>query len=129
MEKNFSTENIVDIDPNELMYSAVISKNTDTVKYLIDKGGDIKDTLHWANETSPNMVMFLIENGAKLDVKEEHFYGHTPLQRAVMNNNIELAEILLKAGANVNLPNFSDETPLILASCNKDLHMAKLLIC
>lgn len=43
-------------------------------------------------------------------------------------NNIELAEILLKAGANVNLPNFSDETPLILASCNKDLHMAKLLI-
>ena len=32
-------------------------------------------------------------------------YGDTPLHEAVVNNNVEVAQVLISAGAKINIPN------------------------
>lgn len=59
------------------------------------------------------VVKLLIENKAELNAEAEEG-GVTALLRAVMNNNYEMAEILLKAGANPNIKTLNPATPTIL---------------
>ena len=46
------------------------------------------------------MTEFLLEKGAK--VEQQHFLGTTALHWAAMNDQLEVAEILIASGANVN---------------------------
>lgn len=42
--------------------------------------------------------------------------GSTPLMCAVHNSRLDIVNILLHLGADVNAKNFEDETPLIIAT-------------
>ena len=55
-------------------------------------------------------IEFLIENHVAANLQD--IYGMTPLHYALEGDNIEGAIILLKAGANPNLPNKRGITPL-----------------
>jgi hypothetical protein len=52
------------------------------------------------HEKSMAIIQFLIEEGAQLD--RENTHGVTPLLEAIMRNNLEAAQLLIEAGAQVN---------------------------
>jgi|GEM_PF-609235 ankyrin repeat protein/serine/threonine protein kinase len=77
-----------------------------------DKSGDTP--LHIAvQDNRPEIVYFLIVNGAKVNVKNSE--GQTPLHIAVQDNRPEIVSFLIDNGAKVNVENNYGLTPLDIA--------------
>ncbi|KAI0386012.1 ankyrin [Hypomontagnella monticulosa] len=55
-------------------------------------------------------------------------YGCTPLQHAVMQGYVAAVRTLLKAGARMDIADYSGSTPLMAASRLEDTHIAELLL-
>jgi len=128
--------------------------NVAAAKLLLDNGADVnavegwggQSALHWAAARKhPEMVKFLIENDAEVDVrgidrnwerrvtseprmKDMKTGGLTPLLYAVRENCIVCANALLDAGADINKPDPDNVSPLILALVNLRYDMAMNLI-
>lgn len=67
-------------------------------------------------EDSPSEVIRLLENNALIDARDDN--GCTPLMIAVQNNNIAMAELLLKQGADTNARDITMLTPYLCAGAN-----------
>jgi ankyrin repeat protein/serine/threonine protein kinase len=90
-----------------------------------DESGDT--SLHLAvHDNRPEIVSFLIANGAKLNV--ENIEGNTPLHLAIQynhlhpdftHNRLEIVSFLIDNGAKVNVKNNNGQTPLHIAVFNK----------
>lgn len=53
------------------------------------------------NHIKLQTLKWLIDTG-RIDLEEHHNYGHTLLINAVKDNSLEMCELLLQAGANIN---------------------------
>lgn len=119
---------------NTPLHRAVLSKQLDTATLLLDRGAQMdslnalgKTALHEACQTGLiNFVTFLIDRGANLNAVSEFsslwdLYtrasnsGLVPLQEAINVGNVQIAEKLIAAGANVNFQSHTGWTPLDLA--------------
>ena len=121
---------------------AVETNQIDIVKILLKSGANVdtkkpkKNTslLHIAVENNQTeMVKLLINNKANLEAKDhDSEYGDTPLVLAIDNMNYEIAEILLEAGANVNVHCNVNEciAPLAYAvnNCEMDISWIELFL-
>jgi ankyrin repeat protein len=106
----------------ELHY-AVVDKKIDLVKSLLDSNYDPSAVdkngwtpLHFAAQGyQVEIVRLLIQRGATIDAQDS--YGNTPLGRAVFDSKGrgEIIKLLRDAGANPNLANKSNVSPLTLA--------------
>ena len=102
---------------------AVETNQINIVEILLKSGANVdtkkpkKNTslLHIAVENNQaEMVKLLLENRADLEAKDhDSEYGDTPLVLAIDSMNYEITEILLEAGANVNILKFWDEDWLL----------------
>lgn len=72
------------------------------------------------------MVAVLLNRGAA--VNTHCLLGWTALQEAVCRNNVEISEMLLKAGAKLNLTNVYGITPLFTAAQSGQLATLRFLI-
>ncbi|WP_256803052.1 ankyrin repeat domain-containing protein [Rodentibacter pneumotropicus] len=63
-------------------------------------------------EPSSELVIFYIKQG--LDINAQDIYGMTPLHYAMQEKNVDAAIALLNAGADPNIPNIDNLTPLSL---------------
>lgn len=91
-------------------YNYYESQYTLIAQALIDKGTNV-EALYDDNQMTClhraiindriNMVEILLANGAN---KEARYNGMTPLYLAISYKNIEIAKILIKAGANITFP-------------------------
>lgn len=72
-------------------------------------------------------VQSLIVND-RADINIQDSVGITPLLEAVINKNLDIAELLLDYGANPNISDNSGATPLIKAIALKHKDMAELLL-
>lgn len=77
-------------------------------------------------ERDLNWVGFLIQKGARIDLKDGQ--GNTPLMLAARIGFVDAARVLLSRGAQINAANSTGETPLILAVQRRDLGMTRLLL-
>ena len=68
-------------------------------------------------KADPIIIKFLIES--KANVNKEDRFNETPLHNAIRHEEIEIAKMLLAAGANVELKNDNQETPIDLARSPK----------
>jgi ankyrin repeat protein len=128
--------------------------NLDAAKLLIKHGADLNAVENWGGQTAlmwaaarqhPDMVKLLIENGAILNkraqvrdwerrvtaeprVKEMLSGGLTPLLYAVREDCLECVRVLVESGADMNLPDPDNVSPLILALINMRFDIAKYLI-
>ena len=126
----------------------------DAAEALIDAGADVNAKERWAGQTAlmwagaqlqPEMVKLLLANGAEVDArstvrewtrkvsseprpKELPQGGLTPLMFAARTGCIECAELLLGAGADINLADPYGVTPLIVATLNLQNDFAAYLV-
>ena len=71
-------------------------------------------------------VKTLLASGAKIDEKDAT-YGSTPLLMACNYGYVEMAELLVNRGADINIKAKNGATPLILAAASSE-KLAKLLL-
>ncbi len=128
--------------------------NVAAAKLLLDHGADVnavegwggQTALHWAAARKhADMVAFLLENGADVDVrgidrnwerrvtseprmKDMKTGGLTPLLYAVRENCLACVNALLDAGADINKPDPDNVSPLILSLVNMRYDLAMNLI-
>jgi ankyrin repeat protein len=126
----------------------------EAAELLIDAGADVNAKERWAGQTAlmwagaqlqPEMVKLLLANGAEVDArsavrewtrkvsseprpKELAQGGLTPLMFAARTGCIECAELLLGAGADINLTDPYGVTPLVVATLNLQNDFAKYLV-
>lgn len=126
----------------------------DAAELLLDAGVDVNATEEWggqsalmwaAAQSQPDMVKFLIGKGAEVDargitrlwqrkltaeprIKDMNKGGLTPLLYAAREGCIECARQLLAGGADPDLGDPENVTPLILALENLHFDFAKFMI-
>ncbi|XP_043568562.1 fibronectin type 3 and ankyrin repeat domains protein 1 isoform X2 [Chiloscyllium plagiosum] len=92
-----------------------------------DNGGS--SAIHWATDGGHiNVIEWMINEGCKVDITDGHLLW-TPLMRvAVLNGSTEIASLLIKAGANVNIQDKKGTTPLMVAVLNSYENLVQLLL-
>jgi ankyrin repeat protein len=123
------------IAANSDIADAVMNKNKDAVRSLIQKKADVNapqvdgtTALHWAVRANDlETTDLLIKAGANVSAPNRE--GVTPLQLAAVNGTAPMIEKLIKAGANPNtkLSKFGD-TALMLAARTGKLDGMKVLL-
>jgi len=134
----------------------VISRtsNVEAAKLLLKHGAKVNSREQWrgqtplmwaAAEAQPAMVKLLIEHGAEVSARSKvnewerqitaeprqqsrPSGGFTPLLYAARKGCAECAKILLKAGADVNLTDPDNVTPLLLATINLNFDTSAVFI-
>jgi ankyrin repeat protein len=128
--------------------------NIESAKLLLSHGAKVDAKEQWGGQTAlmwaaaqkqPEMVKFLISHGAKVNErgtvrdwqrrvtaegrpKNMNHGGFTPLLYAAREGCVECAKYLIKAKADINLPDPDGTTPLILALMNMRFNMAAYLV-
>jgi uncharacterized protein len=136
------------------LMAAARTGNTEAVKVLLSHRAKIDAVEQWGGQTAlmwaaaqsqPEMVQFLLKNGADPNArsivrdwqrrvtaegrpKNMNHGGFTPLLYAAREGCIECAKNLLKAKADINLPDPDGLTPLVLAITNMRFDFAGYLI-
>ena len=116
------------------LFDAVVKKDYDLVKELIENKVNINDTNE--DEETPLMVAsqygnfeiskLLIINGADVNLTDK--YKQTPLHWASLKGHLHICELLISSGADVNYVDEYERTPLHLAAENNHFLVCKLLI-
>ncbi len=109
-------ENFDSYDPYELM---IIPPNK-KAEMIVDECK--KD------EPNLNLVSDLIVLGANLDWQDEDNYNFTALHRAAGYGRVEIARMLIDAGANLNVQNTWGNTPLRMGAGNGRVEIVRMLI-
>jgi ankyrin repeat protein len=128
--------------------------NLESAKLLLGHGAKINEKEQWGGQSAlmwaaaqhqAEMVKLLISHGANVNdhgvvrdwqrrvtaegrPKNENHGGFTPLLYSAREGCIECAKYLIKAKADINLPDPDGTTPLILALMNMRFDMASYLI-
>ncbi len=109
-------ENFVPHDPYELM---IIPPNKQAEMIMRECEKD---------EPNLNLVSDLIVLGANLDWQDEDNYNYTSLHLAAGKGYVEIARMLIDAGADVNVQNEWEQTPLHRAAIFGKVEIARMLI-
>lgn len=79
-----------------------------------------------ARSGSVECIKLLVENGGLVDSKCD-LTKSTPIMAACKYGHVEVVKYLYAKGADINVTNENDETPLIIAARNKKLAIVTLL--
>lgn len=130
-----ATVNIEDGEARTALFEAIIEKNADVIKWLVEMGANVNHQdrngwtpLHFAvQEKQPETVALLIEHGA--DANLHDVYGNGPLWRAAFDARGDycFVKTLLAAGADPTHKNKSGKSPIDIAVTIGDEALRKLL--
>lgn len=118
-----------------LLHYAAWKGNSETVRFLIQKGASIsvtdkcsgKTPVHVATEEGHiEVVQFLVNSGANIEeVTEERV---TPLHPAAYEGHLVIAKFLADIGANLNAEDINGWTPLYWAAYKGHLVIVEFLV-
>lgn len=132
-----SYANLADEHGQTLLFIATKWKQMSTVKFLILKGADVtirahngQSALHAAARTGhTELAKLLLMNGGSSQINCQDDNGYTPLHEAVMRRQINMVELLLEVGSNVNRYSKNTEISPLLSACNQpELDISRMLI-
>ena len=105
----------------EQLHFAADDGDLSKVKELVENGYDVNafddsisfTPLHYAVKSGhTEVVKYLLSVGADVNANEEEKIGETPLGQVAANCSYEMAELLVKAGANPTIPGWMQMTAL-----------------
>jgi len=111
------------------LHFAADEGDLDKVKKLIEEGYDVNQfdsdlsltPLHYAVRGEFFKVsQFLLNNGANVNAHDEEKIGETPLGDVAATCSYEMADLLVRAGANPTIPGWMQITALHRAKDRKD---------
>ncbi|XP_050298624.1 ankyrin-2-like [Anthonomus grandis grandis] len=114
------------------LFYAVTKNQLHIVKKLVDHNADIKisckygSTLLHVSTPYPDIVHFLILNGADIDAKDNN--GNTPLHIAVDEESLETICMLLYYNADANNQCKRNYTPFMRAICLRNVEIQTVLL-
>lgn len=118
-----------------VLEQAIRENNLNQVRLLLDLGHDINMTDEDGNtplnnavldEAKPEVILFLLEQGAKPDKKDD--YGEAPIHRAIQNHSLEVTKLLLSFGADIEIKDQDGRTPLMHAVYQNQTDILSLLV-
>ena len=80
-----------------------------------------------ASKGDVGIINLLLSLGKNLDINVSDVYGNTPLHLACEGNNFEAAKILIQKGAQIDVKNKEEKTPLELASFEVQKMLKKVI--
>lgn len=125
------------------LHYAVLYKDLNVARLLVESGADVNISNNYdgpiststisgtvlqvaINGQSNEMVKFVIEKGAKLNIKDSQ--GNTELHLAALKGNAEQAKILIEHGIDLNAENNFSRTALYYAAKHGYRGVAELLM-
>lgn len=104
-------------DARTPFHTALFADNIPMMKLLLELGAEINSIRNnplmiASRQKSYEIVQFLLENGARLNLEELPFKEETPLYWAIVNRNVPLFKLLVQHGADVNMKDRDGNTPL-----------------
>ncbi|KAL0782032.1 hypothetical protein CaCOL14_003367 [Colletotrichum acutatum] len=122
-----------DLGTRTPLIAAVQNYRFNAIEKLLEYGADLearlqngRTALHVAiSMRSTPMTEFLSDQGAYLDRRVNE---HTALTYAISTACPDIAEVLIGAGADINLPSLKGNFPLLAAASAGDLRTMKLLL-
>ena len=138
--KNGANINATSKSGKNILYYAVQNNNLELLKYLVKYGGKFVYTNYGYDVMFEavragyiNIVKFLLPYFTDLNRYYFLIYPTSDvrtslLTTAIQNDNLDIAKLLIKNGANINFINNRGETPLLTALRNKHFDMARYLI-
>jgi ankyrin repeat protein len=112
----------------EQLHFAASDGDLDKVKELIEKGYDVNTfdadlaftPLHYSVRGEfLEVTKYLLKNGANVNAHDEDKIGETPLGDVAATCSFEMAELLVKVGANPTIPGWMQITALHRAQNRK----------
>ncbi len=107
----------------------------ESCKCLLDAGADVNlcdkngfSALHVAAQEGHTNVCMLLCIHPSIKIDSKNVTGTTPLTLAVQDGRIEVIKVLIKYGANVNLPTQQGWTPLHFASSHGQKEALEILL-
>lgn len=129
------TANVTDGEARTPLFEAIIEKNADVIRWLIEQGADVNHQdrngwtpLHFAvQERQMDTVALLLDHGANANLHD--VYGNGPLWRAAFDarGDYRFVESLVAAGADPNHKNKSHKSPIDFAVTIGDETLRTLL--
>lgn len=109
---------------------AIIGGNVEVAEFLVSKGAEINSVdlekhslVHWATVCGQKRTLeFLLKNGALVSLPDIHGSHaiHYATQMCDNQDGLEILQLLLKYGADINCTDLDLRTPLLWASsCGK----------
>lgn len=117
------------------LMKAAYHNHMDVVKYLLNKGADIKARdsrkntalLHAAWSGNTEIVKYLLENGA--EINERNYLNWNALMQACIEGHFETAKVLLENGSPTDeIDKEKGATALTLAKHSGNKHLVTLLV-
>ncbi|WP_321996696.1 ankyrin repeat domain-containing protein [Draconibacterium orientale] len=95
-----------------------------TINYLIEKGNDVNRRTHdsrtyifWAaSRGNLELVQYLVEKGARIDLKDSHGYSVTQFTAASGQSNTKIYDFLIESGADLKNEKDHDGRDVILVA-------------
>jgi hypothetical protein len=121
-----------DADGTTALHRATVAGHAEVVNFLLDAGADPERTdsggltaLHFAAQLAhTDAAAQLLARKVPVDANSKK--GATPLMRAVWNDAVACADLLLRSGANPSLSNTFGDTALQMAERTSRQHMLAL---
>jgi ankyrin repeat protein len=116
-KKNIQTKNKRKPELRAQLYEAFKNHDAGKAEELVKQGVAREEDIFRAVETgSEKIVKLLLDYGTKVDLPSRDIMNETPLMYAAALAKINVAKLLIEAGADVNAKNILRRTPLMFAA-------------